>query len=62
VITIRSRQKINPFAGSDSKQAKPALLEGKATQPQGRTGLALFLQGLKAGFACLQTQNQPGKK
>jgi hypothetical protein len=54
--------KNNPlfFAGSDSKQAKPAL-EGKATQPQGRTGLALFLHGLKVGFAHLQTQINPAK-
>jgi hypothetical protein len=31
-----------------ARQAKPAL-EGKAREAQGRTGLALFLQGLKAG-------------
>jgi hypothetical protein len=61
VITIRSRQKITPFAGSDSKQAKPALWEGKATQSLGQTGFVLFLHGLKAGFACLQIQINPAK-
>jgi hypothetical protein len=36
--------------------------EGReAKKLQGRTGLALFLQGLKVGFAHLQT-HQPGKK
>jgi hypothetical protein len=44
---MRSRQKITPFAGSDSKK--------------GRTGFALFLYGLKVGKACLQTQINPAK-
>jgi hypothetical protein len=34
---------------------------GKATQPQSRTGLVLFLQGLKAGKAHFQTQINPAK-
>jgi hypothetical protein len=36
-------------------------LEGKAIEPQGREGFALFLQGLKVGFAHLQTQINPAK-
>jgi hypothetical protein len=36
-------------------------LEGKAREPQGRMGFALFLHGLKAGFAHLQTQINPAK-
>jgi hypothetical protein len=36
-------------------------LEGKAIEPQGRGGFALFLQGLKVGFAHLQTQINPAK-
>jgi aryl-alcohol dehydrogenase-like predicted oxidoreductase len=36
-------------------------LEGKATQLQGRNGFALFLYGLKVGFAHLQTQINPAK-
>jgi hypothetical protein len=36
-------------------------LEGKARESQGRTGLALFLHGLKVGFAHLQTQTNPAK-
>jgi hypothetical protein len=33
----------------------------KATQPQGQPGFLLFLHGLKAGFACFQTQINPEK-
>jgi hypothetical protein len=36
-------------------------LEEKATQLQGWTGFALFLHGLKVGFAPLQTQINPSK-
>jgi hypothetical protein len=36
-------------------------LEGKAIEPQGRGGFALFLLGLKVGFAHLQTQINPAK-
>jgi hypothetical protein len=36
--------------------------EEKAREPQGRTGLALFLHGLKVGFAHLQTQTNPAKR
>jgi hypothetical protein len=35
---------------------------GKARESQGRTGLALFLHGLKVGFAHFQTQINPAKK
>jgi hypothetical protein len=42
--------------------ARP-FLKGKAKERelQGRTGLALFLHGLKVGFAHLQTQINPAK-
>jgi hypothetical protein len=43
-----------------ARQAKPAL-EGKAREPQGRTGFSSFLRGLKVGFAHLQTQINPAK-
>jgi hypothetical protein len=36
-------------------------LEGKAREPQGQDGFALFLHGLKVGFAHLQTQINPAK-
>jgi hypothetical protein len=36
-------------------------LEGKAMQPQGRDGFALFLLGLTVGLAHLQTQTNPAK-
>jgi hypothetical protein len=36
-------------------------LEEKAKEPRGWMGFALFLHGLKAGFACLQTQINPAK-
>jgi hypothetical protein len=36
-------------------------LEGKAREPQGWDGFALFLHGLKVGFAHLQTQINPAK-
>ncbi|MDR1276020.1 MAG: hypothetical protein LBL72_06540 [Candidatus Accumulibacter sp.] len=39
-------------------------MEGKAREAkelQGRTGLALFLHGLKVGFAYLQTLTNPAK-
>jgi hypothetical protein len=39
----------------------PPFLEGKAIEPQGRGGFALFLHGLKVGFAHLQTQINPAK-
>jgi hypothetical protein len=47
---LRSRQKINPY-----------FLERKTTHPQGWTGFALFLQGLKVGFAHFQIQINPAK-
>jgi hypothetical protein len=37
-------------------------LEEKAREPQGQAGFALLLHGLKAGFACFQTQINPAKK
>jgi hypothetical protein len=39
----------------------PPFLEGKAREPQGREGFALFLLGLKVGFAHLQTPINPAK-
>jgi hypothetical protein len=48
-FVIRNRQKTPPF------------LEGKARELQDRTGLALFLHGLKVGFAHLQTLTNPAK-
>jgi hypothetical protein len=36
-------------------------LEGKASELQGRTGLALFLHGFKVGFAHLKTLINPAK-
>jgi hypothetical protein len=48
-LLLRIIKKTTPFFGRKKKST------------QGRTGLALFLHGLKVGFAHLQT-HQPGKK
>jgi hypothetical protein len=62
---LRSRQKINLYflsAQAAKKMGKASpFLGGKAREPQGRTGFALFLQGLKVGFAHFQTQINPAK-
>jgi hypothetical protein len=39
----------------------PPFFGGKVREPQGRTGLLLFLHGLKVGFARLQTQINAAK-
>jgi hypothetical protein len=62
---MRNRQKINPIFCRLRQQkragkARP-FLEEKAREPQSWTGFALFLYGLKAGKARLQTQINPAK-
>jgi hypothetical protein len=65
VWLLRSRQKINPYflpvQTAKKDRQSPPFLEGKAIEPQGRGGFALFLHGLKVGFAHLQTQINPAK-
>jgi hypothetical protein len=47
---------MNPFAGSDSSKAR------SGERSNARAGrFSLFLHGLKAGFAHLQTQIDPAK-
>jgi hypothetical protein len=44
-----------------SRQSPPFFGGKSNATPQGRIGLALFLLGLKVGFAHFQTQTNPAK-
>jgi hypothetical protein len=61
----RRRQKMKPYflpvqTAKKDRQSLPFFGE-KAREPQGGPVLRCFLQGLKAGFAHLQTQINPAK-